>query len=107
MEDKEKVHDEEITPLIKKIIAICKKENIPFFASFQYSDDEFCISLMRDNNDHIVFKHYDAIRQCIQGHQINVDTYILWLMRLAEKEGHSSVYLKLLGVSLHPEEKES
>lgn len=34
--DKESVYDVEISPLMSQIIAICKREQIPVVASFQY-----------------------------------------------------------------------
>lgn len=44
MQDLEKVYDEKINPLMAQIIAICKEHNMPFVASFQYSDDGLCTS---------------------------------------------------------------
>jgi hypothetical protein len=38
--DKENVYDEQISPLMTKIISICKEHRIPMCAIFQYSDDE-------------------------------------------------------------------
>ncbi len=35
--DKEAVYDSEISPLMKRIIEICKREQIPLAASFQFS----------------------------------------------------------------------
>ena len=37
MENKEQIYDEQIAPLMTKIIEISKKEGIPMFALFQYS----------------------------------------------------------------------
>jgi hypothetical protein len=37
--DKEAVYDAEISPLMSRIIAICKEHEIPCVASFQYVDD--------------------------------------------------------------------
>ena len=36
IEDNEKIYDEQISPLMTKIIAICKKHHIPMAAVFQY-----------------------------------------------------------------------
>ena len=38
--NKEDVYDNEISPLMKKIIAICKEHEIPVIASFAYENDE-------------------------------------------------------------------
>lgn len=37
--DLESVYDAEIAPLMEQIIAICKRERMPMFASFTYADD--------------------------------------------------------------------
>lgn len=47
--DLEKVYDEQIYPLMDKVIAICKEHKIPFVAAFQYASDgeddhAFCTS---------------------------------------------------------------
>lgn len=42
--DLEKVYDEQIAPLMTKIIAVCNEHKMPIFATFQYAateDDEF------------------------------------------------------------------
>lgn len=45
--DLEAVYDEQINPLMEKIIAICKEHNLPFVATFQYtSEPDFCSSAM-------------------------------------------------------------
>lgn len=38
--DKEAIYDEQISPLMTQIIAICKEHNIPMVAQFQYADLE-------------------------------------------------------------------
>jgi hypothetical protein len=44
--DKEAIYDKEINPLMKQIIDICKKNEIPVIASFCYKstegEDSFC-----------------------------------------------------------------
>jgi len=37
--DSESVYDEQIAPLMKKIIKICKKNRIPMICSFQFMQD--------------------------------------------------------------------
>lgn len=102
MNDKEKIYDEEIFPLMEKIIGICKKHKIPFFASFQYAGDSFCSSKSRFG-EHIVFDYYDAIKQCIEDKGVNVDKLMFWIMREAKKKGHSSIILSQLDVPMEPE----
>jgi hypothetical protein len=45
--DLEAVYDEQIQPLMEKIVAICKEHKLPVFASFLYANDpegdaDFC-----------------------------------------------------------------
>ncbi len=40
--DKEGIYDEQISPLMAQIIAICKQNGIPVFASFVYAPEKFC-----------------------------------------------------------------
>lgn len=42
VKDNERVYDEQIAPLMKQIIEICKKHEMPMFASFVYAPDNFC-----------------------------------------------------------------
>ena len=50
--DKEKVYDEEIAPLMSKIIEVCKKHKIPMITAFNYdnkdgeSDRGFCATYL-------------------------------------------------------------
>ena len=51
--DKEDIYDNEISPLMDEIIAICKKNNIPMVASFAYENCEengigFCTTTIND-----------------------------------------------------------
>ena len=54
--DKEPVYDAEIAPLIKQIIDVCKRNNIPMLATFVYGkgrDDDpgeidFCTTYLHD-----------------------------------------------------------
>lgn len=57
---KEAIYDEQIHPLMSKIIAICKEHQIPMVAQFQYENDEengpgFCTTSLPLPNacDHI------------------------------------------------------
>jgi hypothetical protein len=42
VEDRESVYDEQISPLMRQIIAICKANGIPMFASFVFAPERFC-----------------------------------------------------------------
>lgn len=104
MNNKEKIYDKEIFPLMEKIIDICKEHKMPFFTSFQYSDDGFCTAGGR-LGEHVVFDYYEAIRQCIENEGINIDRFMFWVMRGAKKKGHSSIILSQLDISPTPGDK--
>ena len=74
---------------------------MPFFTSFQYSDDGFCSSGGRIEG-HAVFDYYDAIKQCIEGDGINIDKFMFWVMRGAKEIGHSSIILSQLDIPVSP-----
>lgn len=105
MENREQVYDELISPLMTQIIAICKEHQLPMFAEFQYSDTDFCKTAIILPGGHPVLQHYNALSQCKAGDEgINVDKYLIWLMRGAKERGHCSIYLHMLGVPETPED---
>ena len=100
MKDKESVYDEKIFPLMKEIIDICKANDIPFFATFQYKDDSFCTSY--NLSGHPALEFYEALHQSISDSGVNIDKFLRWVCREATKNGHSSMYLNQLGVPHAP-----
>lgn len=88
--NKEKIHDKLISPLVKQIIEICKKNKIPMFAEFQFSKEGFCHSCI-PNPKHSIFKIYLAMSQCKEDHSINIDKFLLWVCR--EFDNSQSVFL--------------
>lgn len=48
MTDCETIYDEQINPLMTKIIEICQANDIPMFASFKYKDDGYCTTYLND-----------------------------------------------------------
>ncbi|MDH5447263.1 MAG: hypothetical protein OEY52_17075 [Gammaproteobacteria bacterium] len=103
MDDLEKIYDEEISPLMDKIIAICDKHKMPMFAEFQFSADGFCrTGRGQDSYHHPVLDHYAALSQCKQGTGLNIDKYLLWLMRQARDTGHQSMVLRALDIPTEP-----
>ena len=96
MEDKEAIYDEQIAPLMTKLIEVCQREGIPMFASFQYSDEGFCTSAL--STGHCVLEHYRALAQCALPGGVNVDKYMNWVAKDARQNGHGSIYLKMAGV---------
>lgn len=96
MENKEKIYDEQIAPLMAKIIEICKKEDIAIFAEFQIADNDFCTTLISNKNKHhCLFPLLNALISCMEGTGINIDKFYIWLSQ--KYSNKSSVIMKLLG----------
>ena len=67
-EDKEKVYDEEIHPLMAQIIAICKRENIPMVASFEYGPGDLCSTILAPKDAcETIQKLATIVQQTIEG----------------------------------------
>jgi hypothetical protein len=108
MENLEKVYDEQISPLMKQIIDICKENKMPMFAEFQYGDTDFCKTRLcgEDWPGHFLFNHLEVLTQCMQEGGINIDKYMFWVMRHAKKQGHSSMILSQLDIPTEPVESQ-
>lgn len=98
MENKEHIYDEKISPIVKQLLAVCKEEGIPMFATFQFDGCGFCTSSLRENG-HPMLEYLVAMQQCTQGeHNVNIDRFLKWVCKSAIKEGHHSFYLMQLGI---------
>jgi hypothetical protein len=47
----ERIYDDEISPLMAQIIAVCKREHLPMFATFRLDIDLCCTSVVTDTTD--------------------------------------------------------
>lgn len=95
MNDREKIYDEQISPLMQQIIKICQDNDIPVFAEFQFGPCDF-VKTNVSQNGHWLFKWLDACTQCAQEDGMNADKFIMWLMK-SDKVNASSACLHLLG----------
>jgi hypothetical protein len=98
MKDNEKIYDDQISPLMTQIIEICKEHGIPMVCEFQYSDTNFCKSLNLTDDTHPMIRHMTAISECAQDKGVNIDKYMMWVMKGARKTGHTSIILQQLGI---------
>lgn len=57
MQDNESIYDEQIFPLMAQIIEICKAHQIPMVAAFEYSDSNYCTTIIPQD------EQSDGIRQ--------------------------------------------
>ncbi len=63
--DHEKVYDDQISPLMQQIIKICKDNNIPMIASFEYKHDtnehsDMCTTYLQ----HDGIEQHPCLREC-------------------------------------------
>jgi hypothetical protein len=96
MGNKEHVYDEEIFPLMKQILEICKREEIPMFASFEYDGNSFCRSMINPEGAHMVTGLLDILAKCAEGKGTNIDKFFITIGKLYPNE--SSAVLKLMGI---------
>ncbi|MGO3570821.1 MAG: hypothetical protein ACTIOQ_23620 [Serratia grimesii] len=65
--DLENVYDEQISPLMQQIIAICKENNMPMIASYAFENCEernlgCCTTILNDFDDRYVPEFTQALR---------------------------------------------
>jgi hypothetical protein len=97
MINKEKIYDEQIAPLMAKIIEICKNEHIPMFAEFQYADLDFCTTCIYPDVDkrNVTTKLYNVLSKCRTEEGVNIDQFFFHIAKTYPNK--SSVVMKMLG----------
>lgn len=98
MEDKEKAYDEHVSPLVQRLIEACQEHGVPMFCTFQFSQDGFCTSAL--STGHPVIDHHRALSQCADGPGVNLDKYLVWVVKKVKEEGkgHNSIFLHQAGI---------
>ena len=98
--DREKIYDDEISPIVKQLIDKCKEHKMPMFLECEYYKGDFCKTKLNpeDWDPHPGFTTLDVITQCFQPDGVNIDKYFMWLIKqVKEAGGHGSIYLSMLG----------
>jgi len=97
MESKEKIYDDQIAPLMEQIIEICKKEEIPMFADFQYNDTDFCTTCIYPEIEgrNVVTKLFNVLSKCRTESGLNVDQFFFHILKNYDNE--SSIVMKMMG----------
>lgn len=98
--DREKIYDDEISPIITQLIAKCKEHKMPLFLECEYNPGDFCKTNIapEDWNPHVVFTTFEVISRCIQDGGVNIDKYLMWVIKQVKAAGgHGSIYLSQLG----------
>jgi len=98
MENKEQIYDEQIAPLMAKIIEICKAEQIPMFAEFQFADFDFCTSCIYPDVEgrNVTTKLYNELSRCKMEEGVNIDQFFFHIAK--NYPNKSSIVMKMMGV---------
>lgn len=103
--NQEVIYDEQIFPLMKQVISICKENKIAMHFTA-------CLDVQDENDEplyvstHIPGKRNPfALRLMYLASQTrnNFDLFVMAIMRYAKEQGHESAVLKILGVPVNPE----
>lgn len=99
----EEIYDTEIAPELLKLSLRCRELKMPFVAQVEYERGEtgrteFCPPATGDARPSTkqLFVHYAA--RC----NGNIDSFLMTVIKDAEKHGHSSMYLHMLKVPTSP-----
>lgn len=106
--DREKIYDDEISPIVQQLIAKCKEHKMPLFVECEFNPGDFCKTNVapKEWNPHCGFITLDIITQCFQADGVNIDKYFFWLIKqVKEAGGHGSLFLSQLGYSVETGEK--
>jgi hypothetical protein len=97
----EEIYDTEIAPALLKVSERCKELGFPMIANVEYEHGEtgrteFCPATNGDERPSAkqLLVHYAA--RC----NGNIDSFLMAVIKDAEKYGHGSAYLTILGVKL-------
>jgi hypothetical protein len=98
--NREKIYDEQISPLIQQVIEICKEHKMPLFIECEFNEGDFTKTCLRPQewNPHGGFLTLDVIAQCFQDRGVNIDKYLFWVIdQIKEAGGHGSMFMSQLG----------
>lgn len=76
---KEKIYDEQISPLVKQIVSICKENNINCFMDISIGDTDadFCETCLNPNRDSMKYTLLHYLSLCSKKDWINMDNFLL------------------------------
>ena len=99
----EKIYDDEVGPLLIQVRDLCAKHKMNFVAAVQYGRDEWAYSVSFENTDNAEYPILGNLRNMYYFAQTqNFDSSLNGSIQDARKYGHSSMYLKMLGVETSP-----
>jgi len=81
--DRERIYDEEISPIMQQLIAKCREHKMPLFVECEFAKGDFCKTNVapKEWDAHVGFITLDIITQCFQENGVNVDKYLMWIVK--------------------------
>lgn len=96
----EAIYDEVIAPKLLDVARICNEHGMPFLAQVEYAPGDYGTTADMPADRSLPMDWAYVAGRC----RGNADDLIGYLISQARTRGHGSVYLKMLGVPLKPEE---
>ncbi len=97
MSEKERIYDEQIAPLMKQIIDICKREGFGLSGFVELEEEVTVLTHLEPEERHTAQMRLSYYLLRSHG---NLDTFFMYVLKDAEENGHNSVYLKLVEMAL-------
>lgn len=94
----EAIYDAKIAPALKRVMEICAKEGMGMLAVVEFGKGEIGRSEVAPQGS-CMEMHITRMAARCHG---NIDALIMGIMKYARAHGHSSIFLKQLGVPLNP-----
>jgi hypothetical protein len=98
---REKIYDEQISPLMKQIIEICKANDMSIFNEIEYAPGDFCRTNIPVEGAHLVFEMFSKLSHCKIEGGVNVDAFFIWLINRFP-DNNSSFYINLAKRAFSP-----
>lgn len=94
----EEFYDSEVAPVLMDLAKKHQERGLAFFALSQWGAEEAARTVTLPENPMAVFRYLNVLAQAAVGSGVNIDSFMLAVMREAREKGHSSMVLKQLGV---------
>ncbi|MFD1792101.1 hypothetical protein ACFSE0_10675 [Ochrobactrum teleogrylli] len=99
--ENEKFYDDIIAPRLHQLAEECKQRGMSFVANVEYDPGATASTILLAENSGYHARLMCTAAQCGE----NVDGLIFAIMKHAREHGHSSLCLKMLGVSPTPDQE--
>lgn len=103
-EEREAFYDTEIAPALVSLAKQCQERGMSFLALVDYTGTgEIGRTASLQAHAPGVIRYGNALSKCaMERGQVNIDSFMLALMKEARETGHSSMILQQLGVPVNP-----